>query len=290
MSTSPTLVIMAAGAARRYGGLKQLAPVGPDGQALMEYSIYDAQRAGFAKVVLVVRREFEQTFRSKFADRGRSSIDIQFAYQDADAFVPAGYQSVERSKPWGTAHAVLCAKPQVSGSFAVINADDRTSTSYLAQINGPVLTIGMDSPAEVTGTLIERFISEQTFLLTAGSETVPVRTRMIGKHHVYNCLVAAAVGLAYGIDLATVVRGLEAVDHVPGRLQRLECGQPFGVFVDYAHTPDALAGSLRALRDVTEGRLICLFGAGGDRDRRKRPLMAAAVQSGADGKSPDGRR
>jgi len=169
-----------------------------------------------------------------------------------------------------------------SEGFAIINADDRTSTSYLAQINGPVLTVGMDSPAEVTGTLIERFISEQTFLLTAGSETVPVRTRMIGKHHVYNCLVAAAVGLAYGIDLATVVRGLEAVDHVPGRLQRLECGQPFGVFVDYAHTPDALTGSLETLRDVIEGRLICVFGAGGDRDREKRPLMGRAVEREAD--------
>ena len=65
---------------------------------------------------------------------------------------------------------------------------------------------------------------------------------MIGTHHVYNCLMAAAVGLAYGIDLPTVVRGLEAVDHVPGRLERIECGQPFGVFVDFAHTPDALAG------------------------------------------------
>jgi len=111
---------------------------------------------------------------------------------------------------------------------------------------------------------------------------VPVRTRMIGKHHVYNCLVAAAVGLAYGIDLATVVRGLEAVDHVPGRLQRLECGQPFGVFVDYAHTPDALTGSLETLRDVIEGRLICVFGAGGDRDREKRPLMGQAVEREAD--------
>lgn len=166
--------------------------------------------------------------------------------------------------------------------FAVINADDRTSASYLARITGPVLTIGMDSAAEVSATLIERFISEQTFLLTAGSETVPVRTRMIGKHHVYNCLVAAAVGLAYGIDLATVVRGLEAVDHVPGRLQRLECGQPFGVFVDYAHTPDALTGSLETLRDVIEGRLICVFGAGGDRDREKRPLMGQAVEREAD--------
>ena len=166
--------------------------------------------------------------------------------------------------------------------FAVFNADDPTSVSYLSQVGCPVLTVGVNSAAEISGTLIEQYISEQTFLLTAGSDTMPVRTRMIGLHHVYNCLVAAATGLAYGIDLPTVVRGLEMVDHLPGRLERLECGQPFGVFVDYAHTPDALTGSLAALRETVAGRLICVFGAGGDRDRHKRPLMARAVEAGAD--------
>jgi len=166
--------------------------------------------------------------------------------------------------------------------FVVLNADDPTSVGYLSQIDGPVLTVGIRSAAEITATLVERFISEQTFLLTAGSETMPVRTRMIGTHHVYNCLTAAAVGLAYGIDLAAVVRGLEAVEHLPGRLERIECGQPFGVFVDFAHTPDALAGSLQTLREVTQGRLICVFGAGGDRDKQKRPLMARAAEAEAD--------
>ncbi|NQU19811.1 MAG: UDP-N-acetylmuramoyl-L-alanyl-D-glutamate--2,6-diaminopimelate ligase [Candidatus Nealsonbacteria bacterium] len=167
-------------------------------------------------------------------------------------------------------------------AFAVINADDPASTEYLRRLDGPVLTVGIHSAAEITATPIEQLINEQTFLLTAGTETVPVRTQMIGQHHVYNCLVAAAVGLTYGVDLPTIARGLEAAGHVPGRLERLECGQPFGVFVDYAHTPDALQGSLRTLREVTRGRLICVFGAGGDRDRQKRPLMARAVENGAD--------
>ncbi len=167
-------------------------------------------------------------------------------------------------------------------ALAVINADDPTSAEYLRRIDGPVLTVGINSAAEITATPIEQFINEQTFLLTAGSETVPVCTRMIGTHHIYNCLVAAAVGLTYGIDLPTIARGLEAAGHVPGRLERIECGQPFGVFVDYAHTPDALQGSLQTLRDATRGRLICVFGAGGDRDRSKRPLMARAVERGAD--------
>jgi len=166
--------------------------------------------------------------------------------------------------------------------LAVINADDPTSAGYLHLIDGPVLTVGIRSSAELTAVIVEQHLSEQTFLLTAGSETVPVRTQMIGTHHVYNCLEAAAVGLAYGIELPEVVRGLESAEHVPGRLERIECGQPFGVFVDYAHTPDALAGALSTLRQVSRGRLICVFGAGGDRDERKRPLMGRAVERVAD--------
>ena len=153
--------------------------------------------------------------------------------------------------------------------LVVLNVDDPVAASFVNALHGPVLTVGQAQPAELTATVIERFTSEQTFLLTAGERSVPVRTQMIGDHHVSNCLVAAAVGLAYGIDLATVVRGLESVTAVSGRLERIECGQPFGVFVDYAHTPDALATVLDALRDVTPGRLTCVFGAGGDRDRQK---------------------
>lgn len=166
--------------------------------------------------------------------------------------------------------------------FAIINADDPIAAGYLHSIDGPVLTIGIRCRAEISGTIIERHVCEQTFLLTAGSDTVPVRTRMIGRHHVYNCMCAAAVGLTYGIDLPTIVRALESVEEIPGRLQRIECGQPFSVFVDYAHTPDALQSSLAALREVASGRLVCVFGAGGNRDRWKRPLMAQAVEAVAD--------
>jgi UDP-N-acetylmuramoyl-L-alanyl-D-glutamate--2,6-diaminopimelate ligase len=170
----------------------------------------------------------------------------------------------------------------VGEGFAVINADDPTSAAFLHGVNLPVLTVAINSAAEITATPLERFLSEQTFLITAGSETVPVCTRMIGTHHIYNCLVATAVGLAYGVDLPTIVRALEDVEHLPGRLERIECGQPFGVFVDYAHTPDALSGSLQALREVVDRRIICVFGAGGDRDRPKRPLMGQAVGDEAD--------
>jgi UDP-N-acetylmuramoyl-L-alanyl-D-glutamate--2,6-diaminopimelate ligase len=165
--------------------------------------------------------------------------------------------------------------------FAVLNADDPGSAGFLRRLDRPALTVGIHEAAEITATPVEQFPSEQTFLLTAGSETVPVRTQMIGTHHIYNCLTAAAVGLAYGIELTTVVRGLESVGHVPGRLERIECGQPFGVFVDFAHTPDALTGVLKALGQVTAGRVVCVFGAGGQRDRQKRPFMGRAVEQGA---------
>lgn len=169
-----------------------------------------------------------------------------------------------------------------SQGMAVINVDDPASRAAAPLLPGSVMTIGMQRPADVTALMVDRSKSDQTFLLTAGRITLPIRTAMIGEHHVYNCLCAAAVALAEGIDLVRIARGLEQVECVPGRLERIECGQPFGVYVDFAHTPDALTFALAALRPVTVGRVICVFGAGGNRDREKRPLMGQAVENGAD--------
>lgn len=164
-----------------------------------------------------------------------------------------------------------------ASGLAVINADDQASREYAPLVPGGVLTVGLRSAANVTAQLIEREKSEQTFLVTAGDMTSVVRTTMIGDHHIQNVLVATAVGLAEGIELTTIIRGVEEVRRVSGRLERIECGQPFGVFVDYAHTPDALARALDVLAEVTAGRVICVFGAGGNRDVDKRPLMGRAV-------------
>jgi UDP-N-acetylmuramoyl-L-alanyl-D-glutamate--2,6-diaminopimelate ligase len=169
-----------------------------------------------------------------------------------------------------------------SQGLAVINVDDPASRAAAPLLPHSVMTIAIERPADVTAMIVDRSKSDQTFLLTAGRITLPVRTAMIGEHHVYNCLSAAAVALAEGIDLVKIARGLEQVECVPGRLQRLECGQPFGVYVDFAHTPDALTFALAALREVTVGRVICVFGAGGNRDVQKRPLMGQAVEKGAD--------
>ena len=168
------------------------------------------------------------------------------------------------------------------GGFAVLNADDAASQELQHELNCPTITVGLHSHAELTATIVEQHRSEQTFLLHAGNETIPVRTSMIGEHHIYNCLAAAAVGLVMGMDLTAIVRGLEEVDYVPGRMERIECGQPYGVFVDCARTPDALAACLKAARKVTRGRVICAFGAEATLPPEMRAWLGRVAEHGAD--------
>lgn len=120
----PVLVIMAAGMGSRYGGLKQLDPVGSHGQLIIDYSIYDAKRAGFETVVFVIKPEIEADFKEAIGDRVSKVMDVKYAYQLKED-LPEGYSvPVGRTKPWGTAHAALAARNIVDGPFAVINADD----------------------------------------------------------------------------------------------------------------------------------------------------------------------
>ena len=120
----PTLVILAAGMASRYGSMKQIQGFGPGGETIMDYSIYDAIRSGFGKVVFIIRREFADDFKEIFEPKLKDRIAIDYAYQDMEAFTEGFDFPGERSKPWGTAHAVLCAMDKVNEPFAVINADD----------------------------------------------------------------------------------------------------------------------------------------------------------------------
>lgn len=124
MSCKPTLVIMAAGLGSRFGGNKQIMPVDDAGQIIIDFSIYDAVRAGFGKVVCVIKPEMEADFRCAIGDSIARYVALEYAYQTLDA-IPAGFVVPEgRQKPWGTGHAVLCALGKVDGPFAVINADD----------------------------------------------------------------------------------------------------------------------------------------------------------------------
>jgi len=120
----PTLVIMAAGLGSRYGGLKQIDPVGPNGEIIIDYSLYDAARAGFEQVVFIIKEENEQQFQEVVGKRASKLLDVKYAYQSLED-IPAGFKIPEgRVKPWGTTHAVLSARHLLDDSFVAINADD----------------------------------------------------------------------------------------------------------------------------------------------------------------------
>ena len=120
----PTLVILAAGMASRYGSMKQVQGFGPGGETIMDYSIYDAIRAGFGRIVFVIRRDFAEEFKSRFEPKLKDRVETAYVYQEMDAYMNGFEVPEDRQKPWGTAHAVLCADDAVGEPFAVINADD----------------------------------------------------------------------------------------------------------------------------------------------------------------------
>ncbi len=124
---APVLVVMAAGMGSRFGGLKQIAPMGKNGEILLDFSVYDAKKAGFEKVIFIIKKAIEEPFREAIGKRIEGMIDVEYVFQELDAKVPAEYADAvqKREKPWGTGHAILCAKEAVGDSpFAVINADD----------------------------------------------------------------------------------------------------------------------------------------------------------------------
>jgi dTDP-glucose pyrophosphorylase len=123
-TVKPALVVLAAGMGSRYGGLKQVDPMGPNGESILDYSVFDAMRAGFGKVVFVIREDIEQAFHEQIGSRYPDSLKVEYAFQRLDD-LPAGFSvPAGRTKPWGTAHAVYAARHAVSEPFAAINADD----------------------------------------------------------------------------------------------------------------------------------------------------------------------
>ena len=120
----PTLLVLAAGMGSRYGGLKQIDPVGPSGETVLDYGVYDAIRAGFGRVVFIIRRDFEQIFREQIGAKYAGIITVDYVFQSLDALPPGHTVPTGREKPWGTGHAVWCAREAIHEPFAVINADD----------------------------------------------------------------------------------------------------------------------------------------------------------------------
>jgi UDP-N-acetylmuramoyl-L-alanyl-D-glutamate--2,6-diaminopimelate ligase len=187
----------------------------------------------------------------------------------------------ESMEAYRAAKARLFATLPADG-WAVLNADDPASALMRRVTRARVITYGVHTAAAVRGRDIRLRLTGSEFVAETPAGMAPVRLRLAGGFNVWNALAATAVGLAQGVPLATIAAALEAVPGIPGRFERIDEGQPFAVIVDYAHTPDGLENVLRSAREVADGRLIALFGCGGDRDRPKRPLMGRIAAEWAD--------
>jgi dTDP-glucose pyrophosphorylase len=163
----PVLVILAAGMGSRYGGLKQMDPIGAAGEVLLDYSVYDALHSGFKKIVFIIRHDFEDDFKRLVLDRMGGGFNYDFAFQESDTLIPPEVQEESRragrTKPWGTAHALLCAAPFIDAPFAVINADDfygreafQVMGKYLSQENldeGAIVPYHLEKTLSPRGTV-----------------------------------------------------------------------------------------------------------------------------------------
>lgn len=163
--------------------------------------------------------------------------------------------------------------------LVVLNADDAESSSLAEHVPAGVeiWTYGLERSARVWGTILDESVHGTRFTLRSGDDSVEVTTPLIGRHNVSNCLAAAAIAQRFGISLTAIKTGIERLRMIPGRFERVDYGQSFDVFVDYAHTEDALRRCIISLKRLARGRVICVAGAGGDRDRSKRPRMGAAL-------------
>lgn len=165
---------------------------------------------------------------------------------------------------------------------AVINVDDVYGRKLVSMTPGKVISYGIENAAMVMAKDIQLSISGTQFKLVTPGEQILIRTKLVGAFNVYNILSAVCVGLAEGYGLGVIKEGIERLSNVPGRLERIDCGQDFAVLVDYAHTQDALENVLRAIRATSDARVILVFGCGGDRDRTKRPAMGKVASQLAD--------
>jgi len=168
-------------------------------------------------------------------------------------------------------------------AVALVNVDDDSSEGIVADCQARVLRYGIDRPADCRARVLEEGRSGSRFVLERAAGPFEIFTPMVGRHNTANALAAASAALGMGLEPKAIQRGLADLNHVPGRLQPVDTFDlGFGVYVDYAHTDDALRNVLRAVRPLTQGKLWCVFGCGGDRDQSKRPLMARAVAELAD--------
>ena len=191
----PTLVVMAAGMGSRFGGCKQITPVDDAGHVIIDFSIFDALRAGFGKIVCIIKPEMEADFRAAVGDRIAKCAPLEYAYQTIDR-LPAGYSVPEgRTKPWGTGHAVLCAKDRIDGDFAVINADDfygagafRAAADFLTgesgQTNHAMVAYRVENTLTENGSVSRGVCAVENGLLTGVTERTTIVPREGGAAYI----------------------------------------------------------------------------------------------------------
>jgi len=160
MLKKPTLLILAAGIGSRYGGIKQIDPMGPGGETILDYSIFDAIRAGFGKVVFIIRKDIENDFKSIFHDKLSGKIEIEYVFQELNSLIPSTFSIANRVKPWGTGHAVLCAREKIDAPFAVINADDFYGFSAFHQMGKFLSENKFEKKHALVGYYVENTLSE----------------------------------------------------------------------------------------------------------------------------------
>lgn len=183
-------------------------------------------------------------------------------HHDSAAYIEAKARIFDQCKP---------------GATIVLNANDPATAKLKSRLVGrKVVTYGL-TDAQVTAEILETSLQGTRFRVRVGSESQLFWTSLIGAHNVSNCLAAIVTTSTFGLGLKEISAGIERLDAVPGRLERVTAARNIHLFVDYAHTPDALTHAIQTLKPHTPGRLICVFGAGGDRDRMKRPLLGRAA-------------
>lgn len=161
--------------------------------------------------------------------------------------------------------------------FAIFNSDDPFSAILAEMTSMPLITYGIQKKADIRAEEIRIYSRGVQFRLNYIDKSIPVQLKLTGKFNVYNALAAIAVGLVEGVPVEHIIKTLEQIPGIPGRFESVDAGQDFSVIVDYSHTPDSLENCLKTAQEFVQGRIITVFGCGGDRDKSKRPIMGAVA-------------
>ncbi|WP_020615586.1 UDP-N-acetylmuramoyl-L-alanyl-D-glutamate--2,6-diaminopimelate ligase [Paenibacillus daejeonensis] len=264
----------------RYGG-RSLPMSGTTPESLdLQQSLADMAAAGMGYCVMEVSSHALEQGRVKGC-RYRSAIFTNLTQDHLDYHETMDNYAAAKSLLFSRLGNSYAAE-ETQRSYSIINVDDPYGATLARSAATEVITYGIESQADVRASEITISAKGTSFRLTTFRGACQVHMRLVGKFNVYNALAAVAAGLVEGLELDGIRESLEQISGVPGRVEAVDAGQPYAVIVDYAHTPDGLDNVLKAVKEIAKGRVICVFGCGGDRDRTKRPMMGQIAASHAD--------